>query len=1001
LSGLTLPLAIIACASPPSSPNGSNVLIEINIAEPQQYWLAAATTTLLAPEAANGLAQLAPDNIGWFDYSFLVKQQGWYRLLVDASPHISKTEFIFDLGSAEPEISLADGASIGLGRFEMGWVWLQPGSHRLRIQHLFWTGFPHITQVRLEGASENALPFRIDSMETTTFRLGRCSQLTIETGGNITPFTIEAVFRSGGKLLDRQQILISPSQILVQHSIDLPCNTAGDISLDLRSIGQPDALQTTAHLYYAVFDTSPVEPVFRRGRLAIDIDAVDRQPDYESGNTSIESGPPGTYRTSGSHGSTPFVRRMARIGVSTAADWFAYRVEGLLPDRPYILEVEYPDDSPRVFVVALRDSSGLGYPTSIGAETGVVWRLSGSMATTEAVTWPSSSEARVIIFNIHDGMKAAVSHIRLYEAISSNISRANPPDRGRDTTFWYEEGDNFRDLVGAGRGSTSEFTPIDRYLRLARWTGATIVSPTVAIYNFAMYPSRFHLTFSDGNRDMTAAFMLGAERYGLKIVPQLHPRADELLWSPRDRTSLGKRLLLSSNGQQHLLRWDNDFYRPPFFNPLNPDVRNWYVEMVGELADRYKSFPAFAGIDLRVSDWQNAALNNLVSLDWGYDAASVARFFQETGLTPPPGIDISTDAPAFARQRHDFLVSERRADWIAWRCEKIRDLYRDIVQRIRTARSDLRLSISIFGERTWTLEVMREFGIDINLLNALDGVTVVDVRFGHGARETDPLWRRIQYDDFSSATSFESIAKQGSRPHVILPMEYIEITGQVAPSEMIGLLKPSREPRISSASEPPGRLSLARYATVLGLTDAFMLGDGGNGYVFGGDALREFLKEFRTLPQRSFHRVQDSPDTIIVRQSERIFYVVNMLDVRVSANIQIDAPPGSVKRMTTGQVLVTDHNMLQVELLPYELMVFDMDVEHRIIGAKASLDRLAEANIRALAAAATRHAAQQCGRLFAGKKCTEAQSKSRKIEAAMAQDNFWTAKRLLEAQASD
>lgn len=980
--------------------------IEIDTAKPRDYWLAAGATGLLAPKPPHGLSDITPDNIGWFDYDFRVDRPGWYRLLVEASPHISRTDFLIDPENPTSQTRLSGDTPISSGRFQVGWVWLTLGTHRLRVQHLFWTGLPRIARLQLEAPPpDQALVFRVVPPTKTVFAIGTCAPLSIESGGNTAAFTVSVAFRSKGLPVVERQIEIAPSKDLVRHSVDMPCDRAGDVAVDLHSLDTRADLHARADLGYSVFDTSPVEPAFRRGRLAVDIDTAKRQPDFHAGDTFVTSGPAGVYRSSGANGSTPFIRRthgaaslarkLTALGASETPDWFAYRVKGLLPNQPYILEIEYPDDEPRVFVVALRDSKGRGYPTSIGAETGIIWPLSQRMSTMSAVTWPSSPEATVITFNIHDGMRAAVGHIRLYEALSQQSEHVSGSANRRDVMFWYEEGDNFRDVVGEGYEPDAVFAPVDRYLRLARSAGATLVSPTVAVYNFAMYPSRFHLAFDDGGRDMTAAFMLGAERYGLKIVPQLHPRADELVWSPRDKISFEKRLLLSSGGQHHLFRPGGDMFRPPYYNPLNADVRNWYVNMIGELADRYKDYPAFAGIDLRLSDWQNPSLNNLVSLEWGYEAETVARFFRETRLTPGAVLDISTDTPASAMQRHDYLISKYRAAWIAWRCEKMRDLYRDIVLRVRAARPDLRLSVSIFGDRKWNPETMREFGIDFDLLKAIEGLTLVDERFGHGAREADPAWLRSHYADFMSAEHFSAFAGPDSRPHVLFPMEYIEITGKVAPSTEIGLPKPPKEPWISSATEPPGRLALARFATVVGLADPFMVGDGGNGYVFGGEPLREFMAEFRSLPRQPFERVPEIPDTIVVRQSEGIFYVVNMLGVPVSTHLRLDAP-ASVTRTTSRQTLTSNDGLLQIDLLPYQMAVFETESGRRVLGAQVSLGSDAERGFATRATAVRRSTDAECGSLFFWKsKCTRVRALSREIEAAIAQGAYWTAERLL------
>jgi hypothetical protein len=987
--------------------------IEIDAANPSDYWLAAVAAGLLPSEPVNGLAQIASYNIGWFDYDIMIDRTGWYRLSAEAKPHLGNTEFLFDLANAAGATRLVGSMQLENGRFHVGWVWLVSGAHRLRVQNFHWTGLPQIKLMHLKSPPEvHAL--RITQPKKTAFAIGACEPLTFETGGNAVSFVVDAVFRSGGRVLTQWQMTITPSRGLTQHSLHLPCERAGDVSVELRAREVRADLDVDSHIEYAVFDTSPVEPAYRRGRLAIDIDAANRQPDFRVGDTSVIVGSAGNYRSSGEHGSTPFIRRQGALrrlafgildffGISQSdlpnwfglPNWFAYRVDGLLPNQPYILEIEYPDDAPRVFVVALRDSKGRGYPTSIGAETGVIWPTSGRMAKMSAIVWPSSSDGRVIVINIHDGMRAAVGHIRFYEAISQETKPATPRATGRDMAFWYEEGDNFRDLVGEGHEPAAVFTPVDRYLRLARSSGATIVSPTVVVYNFAMYPSRFHLAFGDRDRDMTAAFMLGAERYGLKIVPQLHPRADELLWPPRDQASLEKRLLLSADGQHHLLRRDGDIFRPPFYNPLNADVRSWYVDMIGELADRYKDYPAFAGIDLRVSDWQNPALNNLVSLDWGYEAETVARFFHETGLTPPAGLDVSTDMPEAARRRHDDLVGKHRAAWIAWRCGKIRDLYQDIVLRVRSARPDLRLLVSIFGDR-WSPEAMREFGIDIDLLNAIDGLTLIDERFAHGAREADTALRRSHHADLMLAENFSPFAGLESRPNILLPMEYVEITpGKVVPAKAIGLPEPPREPWISSATEPPGRLALARFATTVGLADPFMLGDGGNGYVFGDETLREFMAEFRSLPRRAFERVLGAPDAMVVRQRDGIFYVVNMLGMPVKTRLRLDAP-ATVTRTTSSQIVTASDGFLPLDLLPYQMLAFRTGAGHRVLGAEVRLSREAQLDFVARVTASKKSTDALCEGSEVTKKCAGSRARLQSIEAAITRGDYWTAERLME-----
>ena len=245
---------------------------------------------------------------------------------------------------------------------------------------------------------------------------------------------------------------------------------------------------------------------------------------------------------------------------------------------------------------------------------------------------------------------------------------------------------------------------------------------------------------------------------------------------------------------------------------------------------------------------------------------------------------------------------------------------------------------------------------------------------------------------------FRSISSTGpdSRPHILFPMEYIEITGEVAPARAIGLPESPKEPWISSATEPPGRLALARFATVVGFTDPFMIGDGGNGYVFGNDNLREFMNEFRSLPRQPFERVPGTPDTIVLRQREGMFYVVNMLGVPVSARLRLDAS-ASIKRTTSGEITTSNDGILRLDLLPYQMAVFETESERQVLDAQAFLGSEAELDFAARAAAIRKSADAECGGLIWNNRCTKVRTRSREIEAAISRGAYWTAERLFDA----
>ena len=896
--------------------------IEIAVQNPTRYWLAAATNALLPVEPQNGLVDIKGGNLGWFEYEFNVDAAGWYRLIAETKFDISKTEFLVDHATSSSRLTAA--AQIDGGQIQRGWIWLSAGSHDLRVHQSYWTGFPLITKMRFEmPSSGSSQAFRILEGSQTSFEVDKCLPLRIETGGNSDPFIIDVTFKRRSGEIRREAVQIEASALLVNHLVALWCDAAGDASVELQSRGSRGSLHHEATLTYSVFANTPSEAAFPKGRLIAEIDASQRPPDYYSGDTEVVFGTFAKYRVSADKGATPFARR---FDAPPPPSWFAYRLEGLVVGRPYVVECEYPDDAIRMFVLGVRDRRTAGYTASVAIETGGIWPLSGRTATRRLVVWPSDQSARIVVVNVHDGMKAAVSKIRVFEATEVDADRQQRPSMNRDFLIWNEEGGNYRSTVGEPQDIGLTFESVDRYLRLVSASGATVFSPTAVVYNFAMYPSRFNLTFNEPGRDDILPFLLAARRYGLKVVPQLHPRGDEILWHSRDIADLHRRLLLSGAGERRLLRPDGSIERPPYYNALDPIVRDWYLNMIVEFATRYRDYPEFSGIDLRFSFWQNAGLNNLVSLEWGYDATTVRMFYREAGIVPPPGIDLINDTREAAVTRRRELVLRNKSEWIRWRCQKIHDVYQSIVQKVRSIRPDLRVYVSFFSltfDQQPDLETMREAGVDVGLLKSIDGLTVVDARHQYGAREADESWRRRTAAQLASAMEFEAFKHEGNGPHIVMPMQYIEFSGNAVLSRDLGLFNSVLEPFTSAASEPPGRLSLWRFAKVLAMTDAFMLGDGGNGYVFGDDDRAEFMREFRQLPRLPFERLNRTPDTVVIRQREGMFYIVGLKPDAVAINLKIKLAD-NVVRASTSELIPLTRRTLNLALRPYELMVFKL-----------------------------------------------------------------------------
>ena len=393
----------------------------------------------------------------------------------------------------------------------------------------------------------------------------------------------------------------------------------------------------------------------------------------------------GSYRESGSVGFTHY-QRAAEAARRTMPEpsWFAYAVDGLSPQVLHEVEVDYPDDAERSAVLALRDEAPLSYPVSSGVDTGGEFTLTHRMQRHSILFWPRGTKTRIVIMNVHDGRRAAAARLRVYRR--GDVPLPSIASGGRQVLQWYEEGNNFHSVVGTPDPHRYEWRAlprrigIERWIRLSRYGGANVLAPTVGVYSFGLYPSNFNRSFSTPDVDELRLMLLLAEKHGMRVIPELHPRADELDWPFARAGHPRPHLLWSRAGKTSFFQRDGKTRNvPPHYNPIHPSNQEWYVGHIAELVNRYRDSPALQGISVRLMPWANASLNNFVSLQWGYDDFSVNQFVQDTTVALPASLlAASKNADDAARQtivRHQWIMRHARAAWIAWRCAKITALF--------------------------------------------------------------------------------------------------------------------------------------------------------------------------------------------------------------------------------------------------------------------------------------------------------------------------------------
>lgn len=947
---------------------------------------------------------------GWVEYRIGIAAAGWYRLLAHGDPP-SGVEFLVNAdgnGEVPPERYFYRRSAHGADPSSVGNVWLATGEHRLRLVRHYWTGFPRITAIELRRsvgqlAESVQVFFRSDQR---VFRKGECEELVVYGGGGAQG-SLEIVDSSadGNRIYNRYVVSIAASDAPVAGTVTLDCSQPGFHRLSYRANGRAVAAETLPPVSFQIIDTSPPAAVaLAAGTPAlIDIDCAAQAPDYaSSGGTQTRSVENLVYRESGDTGWLRYQRMdAAERARQPAPAWFAYALRRIIAQQRYRIEVDYPDDAIRTFAVSWREAAPMGYTVAVAVEAGREYPQSNALRTLAFHVWARASGPRLVLLPAHDGSRAACARIRVYLAgppasVAGADAPAEPPANRRQFLNWYEEGENFTGLFGTANRDLEEFNlAAERWLQEAAAAGVNTLMPTAVIYNFAMYPSRFNRAFSEPQRDTMRMLLLLAEKYRMRLIPELHPRADELSYPANDRRS-HHNLAVSREGRNDFTDATGRRNVPPHFNALDPVNQQWYVGMVRELAQRYRDSPAFQGISLRYMSWANPALNNLTSLDWGYDDDTIARYRTETRSRLPT--DRADDAGRF-KVRHDWLLAHEKSAWMQWRCAQITLLFTRLRDALRAARPDLRLYVHVFGPavqagpdgpvagRSEFLSLMREAGLDLTALARIDGLVIVNSTFSYGRGEQDGLFFNATRDALLDPAAMGAPPAGPAGQWFVATAQYLEALPEVLPPQKLGLPAPTAPQwMMSAASSPPGRQALERFALLLAGTDALALGDGGNNYTLGSPFVAEFAREFTKLPQVPFEQVPDAVDPVTIRalssDTAYTFYAVNRESYAVRVRIDL-----------------AGMESMDVELQPYELRVFTVAPAARIVAVHTEVPEAERARIAGRIEWTTRLLAGSVGVQPSGGDAKTLADAVAAARSALDRGQLWRAHTVLETSA--
>ncbi|MFA6291717.1 MAG: hypothetical protein WC637_08045, partial [Victivallales bacterium] len=722
--------------------------------------------------------------VGWFEYDFTVPGDGWYEMSMP--PATSGYEFFLD----GKTYVYGQSRTAKIGSFP-----LSAGKHTLRVQR--WAPFGAIDKLIVREAAampEQRMRISVANpfVREAILRQGDTLRLNLEAGELKSPAQLTVLVKEAksGAEAGRYEVKIPAGDKNFVKQVEIPCGREGSFSISYVCDGRPIAVGELTPVSYHVVDTKLVQRPGEEAKKTLlqEIDCVKENPSYSGGGaTRIITKPLGAYRESGD------VSWYGHMN-STDPSWFAYNFTVPEEGKPYLIEIDYPDDALRVFCLSVREAKASSYPTTGGVDSGGEFSLSNKMQTHSILFWPRSRELRLLAINATNGLRAAISRIRIYQFDNGLPVLKTPTEGGRSFGNWYEEGTSFLAMYG---GPNFRSTGIDEYLVCAdRWAnsvsymGGDTIWPTLCVYQFGLYPSRYNISFTGPfSTDLAEIILLKCEKYGMKTVFDFHPEGRELGWPPEKGGDPADSYLRNKNGE--LGKTEGGC---PRNNPIHPRTRTWYLGLIDEFVQRYKHSPSFKGISLRESSWVNTCFNNFHSLDWGYDDYTVGEFEKETGVRIPGD---NKDAKRF-EQRYQWIMANAKEKWITWRCQKINGLYRDIVTLVKKARPDLTVYTNCYGGDP---KSSSEAGVDLQQLSKIDGLVIVNSG-GYGRRPIGDL--KKNRSNFLSAI-MNSVRDPKGTSTFLFGSAYFEATEVVIPPELLGFPAGTTRTWMSGVVNPAGR----------------------------------------------------------------------------------------------------------------------------------------------------------------------------------------------------
>lgn len=603
---------------------------------------------------------------------------------------------------------------------------------------------------------------------------------------------------------------------------------------------------------------------------------------------------------------------------------------GFPPDvcgRPVELEIEWPDDKPRLagFYMYAPQGANRDYLQQ-AVSSGYEIPLSRRMQKSVFLFFPGVTNYLFEARTLAPRMPAAVKAIRIYRVqdglLPANRIEAPKGMPGRHFGF-YDEDQTFHNNLNAqamakmapcreayqAKYPTSITWATDELYRYFDYIGMDTVSEPTWRYHISYFP------------------LEGQTGAGL------WPGRD-LAWIWREFPKHGKRFIASLNfGNLPDVKWadkiDGDYLHrgmemldrsgdpiPGYLegsrtaNPCHPKCVELFLNYLRDPVRRYAK-SGLAGIQYEIVTWGTWG-----KLEHGYDDYTTGKFARETGIRVPERI----------KERYAYLTGKQREAWLKWRAGQITNLVRAMRAMLDEINPELVLELIVPATGRYV-----ERGIDVAAIKRIPNVVFCVTRnvthYRHDMHWSKPeTTQNEDLYDFAKADAAD-LAVNGAVASVRSSYCYFET--------FVKPLKPKPYDCYfeNADAKPWGRHFLREAAYSLAAYDMLEYTAGGQPLPSVGfeSECREFARAFRFLPAKPFNDVSGIRDPAVARYLKTAngtyWYVVNIFHEPITVKLDLGGRQKerlTLKAYEVRSGLVADR---QVDVRGLELVTVDPAAE--------------------------------------------------------------------------